>query len=87
MEFVDEPVAGFYEGLVVVVLDEADNIATFAADEAFVDVLFLVDVHRGMFVVVVPACGAFGEFAHAVEIDAKFGAHIEDRYLADFLKI
>ena len=87
MEFVDEPVAGFYKGLVVVVLDETNDVATLTTDKAFVDVLFLVDVHRGMFVVVVPACGAFGEFAHAVEIDAKFGAHIEDRYLADFLKI
>ncbi len=87
MEFVDEPVTGFYEGLVVVVLDEADNIATFAADKTLKDVLFLVDVHRGMFVVVVPACGAFSEFAHAIEGDAEFGADIEDGYLADFLKI
>ena len=87
MELVDEPVTGFYEGLVVVVLDEADDIATFAADKAFVDVLFLVNVHRGMLVVVVPACGTLGELAHAIERDAELGADIEDGYLADFLKI
>ena len=87
VELVDEPVAGFDEGLVVVVLDEADDIATFATDKALVNVLFLVDVHRGMLVIVVPACGAFGELTHAIERNTKFGADVEDGELAEFLEI
>ena len=87
MELVDEPVAGFDEGLVLVVLHELDHVAAFATDEALVDVLFLVDVHRGMLVVVVPALGTLGDLAHAIERDAELGADIEDRYLANSLKI
>ena len=40
-----------------------------------------------MLVIVVPACGAFGELTHAIERNTEFGAYIEDRYLADFLEI
>ena len=87
MELGDEPVAGFDEGLVVVVLDEADHVATLATDKALIDVLFFVDVHRGMLIIVVPALGTLGELAYAIERDAKFGADIEDGYLADSFEI
>ena len=87
MEFVDEPVAGFDEGLVVVVLDEADDIATFATDKALIDVLFLVDVHGGMGIVVIPTLGSLGELTHAIERNTKFGADVEDGELAEFLEI
>ena len=78
MELIDEPVAGFDEGLVVVVLDEANDIATFATDETLEDVFLLVDMHGGMGVVVVPALGTLGDWAHTIEGDAEFGADIED---------
>ena len=78
MELIDEPVAGFDEGLVVVVLDEANDVATFATDETLEDVFLLVDVHGGMGVVVVPALGTLGDWAHTIEGDAEFGADIED---------
>ena len=79
MEFVDEPVAGFDEGLVVVVLDKADDIATLATDKALIDVLFLVDVHRGMLVGMVPACGSAGELAHTIERDTELGTNFKYR--------
>ena len=79
MEFVDEPVAGFDEGLVVVVLDKADDIATLATDKALIDVLFLVDVHGGMLVGMVPACGSSGELAHTIERDTELGANFKYR--------
>jgi len=78
VELIDEPVAGFDEGLVVVVLDEANDIATFATDETLEDVFLLVDVHGGMLIVVVPALGTLGDWAHTIEGDAEFGADIED---------
>lgn len=87
LELVDEPVAGFDEGLVVVVLHQLNHIATFTTDKALIDVLRLVDVHRGMLIVVVPTCGTLREFAHAIERDAELGADIEDGYLADSFKI
>ena len=85
VEFFDEPGAGFGEGEVLVVLYQADDVATFTADETFVDVLLFVDVHRGVGIVVIPALGAFGEFAHAAEGDAELGADIENGQVAEFL--
>ena len=79
MELVDEPVAGFYESLVFVVLDETDDIATFATDKALIDVLFLVDVHGGMLVGMIPACGSSGELAHTIERDTELGANFKYR--------
>ena len=78
MELIDEPVAGFDEGLVVVVLDEANDVATFATDETLEDVFLLVDMHGGMGVVMVPALGTLGDWAHTIEGDAEFGTDIED---------
>ena len=65
-EFADEPVAGFYEGEVVIVLDEADGVAALATDEAHEDILFLVDMQRGVLVIVIPALGTAGVAACAV---------------------
>ena len=65
-EFTDEPVAGFYEGEVVIVLDEADSVAALTTDEAHEDILFLVDMQRGVLVIVIPAFGTASIAACAV---------------------
>ena len=51
MELLNQPVAGFYEGLVVVVHHQLDDVATLATDEALVDVPHFVHVYRGVLVV------------------------------------
>ena len=87
MELIDEPVARLDEALVLVVLHQLDHVATFATDKALVDVLLLVHVHRRMLIVVIPACGTFGDLAHAIERNPELRAYIEDGYLAYFLQI
>lgn len=75
-EFAGQPVAGLDKGEALVVLDQADDIASLTADETLEDVPSLVDVHGRMPIVVVPASGAAGRHAHAIERDAKPGADI-----------
>ena len=70
-EFAYQPVAGIGEGEVLVVHDQADDIAALATDEALKDVLFIVDMHRWMLVVVIPALGTLSELSHAIEADAE----------------
>ena len=58
--------------------DEGDDVAAIAAGETLEDVQLLVDVHRGMLVIVIPAYGTAGVLACAMERDAEMGADIED---------
>lgn len=67
IEFADEPVAGFDEGEVLVVLHQLDDVAALATDKAFKDVFCFVDVHGGMRIIVIPTLSTFGEFTHTIE--------------------
>lgn len=67
VELADEPVAGFDEGEVLVVLHQLDDVAALATDKAFKDVFCFVDVHGGMRIIVIPTLSTFGEFTHTIE--------------------
>ena len=58
MEFVDEPVAGFYEAAVAVVHDEFKQVALSATHKAFKDALLLAKVQRRVLIVVIGADGS-----------------------------
>ena len=81
-EFTDEPIAGFYERQVAIVLYEADSVAPLATDEAFEDVLLFVDMHRRMFVIVIPAESTTAIGTYTIEADAQSGADLENRELS-----
>ena len=70
VELSDEPVAGFDEGEVLVVLHQLDDVAALATDKALKDVFCFVDVHRGMGIIVIPTLSTFGEFTHTIEGNA-----------------
>ena len=70
VELADEPVAGFDEGEVLVVLHQLDDVAALATDKAFKDVFCFVDVHGGMRIIVIPTLSTFGEFTHTIEGNA-----------------
>ena len=85
VEFVDKPLAGIEVLEVLDLHDEADDIAALATGEALEDVLFGIEVERGLVVVMERTDTAAVELAHAVEVHAESVGYRENRQSSNII--